>query len=67
MMDTTTESSVSSSVSSDSVSSEVGLKEEVEGVDVDGCDNLEGLLEMKRKLEELREKVLYKWADSLLA
>ena len=46
-MDTTTESSVSSSVSS-----EVGLKEEVERVDVDRCDNLEGLLEMKRKLEE---------------
>ena len=54
-------------ITESSVSSEVGLKEEVEGLNVEGCNILEELLEMERKLEELREKVLYKWADSPLA
>lgn len=57
-----TESSVS-----DSVFTDVGLKEEVEVMNVGGCDTLEGLSEMKRKLKEIREMVVYSWADSLIA
>lgn len=51
----------------DSASTNVNLKEHVEAINVEGCNNLEELLEMKKKLEEAREIVVCSFADSLIS
>ncbi|XP_028802947.1 agamous-like MADS-box protein AGL61 [Neltuma alba] len=59
-----TEPSVSDSAST---TNNVGLREQLEAIKLEGCDSLEELVEMKRKLEEVRETVLCSFADSLIS
>lgn len=45
----------------------MGLRECVEAIKVEGCESLEELVEMKRKLERVRERVVRSFVDSLLS